>query len=246
MKTIAIGNQKGGVGKTNLAVTLGHGLAMRGHRVLIIDLDTQGHVAVCLGLEKEPDLFHWLSGRVALPHAVVHTGRQNLDIIRSDASTADLKTELAGRRWRESILKKALSIPHPYDVVLLDCAPSGDVMHDNALTAADLLLVPARMDQLSMDGLFEIIRTLSDLRPESSCELVGIIPTFWVRTENEPQIQLEPLVRHFGNRVWPVILKDSKIPVANRLGKTLFETRPAPRSLAGYSAVLDRLELLIK
>lgn len=240
---IAIANQKGGVGKTTTAVTLAHGLAMRGFRTLLIDLDTQGHCAVCLGYDKAPDLSSWLAGRINLRMATL-TARANLDLIRSDSTTADLKHELSGRRRRENILASALAMPHPYDVVILDCAPSGDVLHDNALMAADYLLVPAKMELLSMDGLAEIMRTLADLRPDSQCQLAGIIPTFWVRTERDPLIHLEPLVTHYGPLIWPVIVKDAMVPVAARLGKTLWEVKKS-RSRTGYESVMKQVEGLI-
>jgi len=247
MTIIAVGNQKGGVGKTTTALTLGHGLALRGYSVLLVDTDPQGHQAVCLGMDKAGDLADWLRGRVSLKQAPQYTGRDHLALIRSDGSTADYKVELAGRRFREQVLIKAMDgYQYTYDVAIIDCAPSRDVLLDAAIMAAHYLLVPGKMDQLSADGLSEILSTLHELRDFGShCELMAVIPTMYDRRESESLTQLDALVSGLGSRVWPTILTDSKVKVAARMGRTLWELKPSPRALAGYTAVLDHLEGLI-
>lgn len=243
---IAVGNQKGGVGKSNLVTNLGYRLSNAGYQVLIIDLDTQGHQAICLGMEKAPDLTKWLGHGEPIHRVATPTGRPNLDVIRSDSSTADLKTTLAGRRFSEFILTRALAAPNRYDYILIDCAPSMDNLLVAALMAADYLIIPARMDQLSMDGLAEILDSLSDLQQfESRCKLAAIIPTFFNKSIKESFIQLQNLAGSFGGQVWPPIPQDSKIPVSNREGLTIFEYAPSSRSASAYTQITDKLlELL--
>ena len=141
--TIAILNQKGGVGKTTTAVTLASGLARIGLRVLLIDLDTQGNVADSLGLPHGDDLRRLLSPDLNCPleQAVTPSGVENLDVIRSDKSTTALKQTLAGVTLREYILADVLQ-NSGYDLILLDCAPSVDLLHFAALVAADLSAYP--------------------------------------------------------------------------------------------------------
>lgn len=244
-KIIAVANQKGGTGKSNTVVTLGAGLAAAGYRVLLVDLDTQGHIAVCLGLEKSPDLSSWLGAGLPLAR-VVTPARERLDIVRGDIATADLKTTLAGRRFSEYVLTKALT-NNPYDVVLLDCAPSTDILHTAALMAADWLLIPARMEHLSMDGIGEIFSTLGSLREfNSQCRLGAILPTFYNRSIKDHSKQLANLARNFGANVWPPIPTDSRVPAANEAGVTLWELGGrAPRALEGYREVLVRLRGLL-
>jgi chromosome partitioning protein len=138
--TIAILNQKGGVGKTTTAVTIASGLARMGCRVLLIDLDTQGNVADSLGLPHGDDLRRLLSPdlRCPLENVITPSGLKCLDVIRSDKSTTALKQTLAGVTLREYVLADVLQ-DSGYDVIALDCAPSVDLLHFAALVAADYL-----------------------------------------------------------------------------------------------------------
>ena len=138
MHTImAILNQKGGVGKTTTAVTLASGLARNSYRVLLIDLDTQGNVADSLGLPHGDDLRRLLSPDLHCPldQAITPSGLERLDVIRSDKSTTALKQTLAGVTLREYILADLLESA-AYDLILLDCAPSVDLLHFVALVAS--------------------------------------------------------------------------------------------------------------
>ena len=160
---LAILNQKGGVGKTTTAVTLASGLAKKGMQVLLIDLDTQGNVADSLGLPAGDDLRRLLSPELHCPldQVVTPSGLDHLDVIRSDKSTTALKQVLAGVTLREYILIDALQ-HSGYEVIILDCAPSVDLLHFAALVAADYLLIPTRLDKLAVNG---VTRCSSDIGP---------------------------------------------------------------------------------
>ncbi len=172
--TIAILNQKGGVGKTTTAVTLASGLARMNYRVLLIDLDTQGNVADSLGLAHGDDLRRLLSPDLHCPldQAVTPSGVDNLDVIRSDKSTTALKQTLAGVTLREYILADVLQNAG-YDVIVLDCAPSVDLLHFAALVAADYLLIPTRLDKLAVNGVRDALQTLAALKRISQCQVAG-------------------------------------------------------------------------
>lgn len=249
---IAVANQKGGVGKTATAVNIAHGAALRGFRVLLVDLDSQGNVADSLGMDEGNELRAWLNGGVPQ----INQARENLWVIRSNKDTANFKNELASRDYREMVISEALAdllSAVPYDLVVMDCAPSIDVLHVAALTAADYLIVPTRLDQFAAKGVLEILRTLSAVnRRGGRCHLAGILPTFYDRQTLETQTQLESLVQAFGGQVWPLIPMDSKIRSANRAGKTLWEFSPSTRAIkgidgvgGGYLSVLDRLLSLL-
>jgi chromosome partitioning protein len=253
MAIIAVANQKGGVGKTTTAVTLAHGLALRGYRILLVDLDPQGNVSDCLGLPAGNDLAGLLTpgSEVSLEAGVFASGRENLDVIRSDKRTAALKTIIAGVDMREYVLDDLLN-HHGYDVVMMDCAPSVDVLMTAAIVAADYLLITTRLDQLSVKGIRDLLQSLEHLKRITTCALGAILPTFYDRQTSESYLQLCHLVNTFGESVWPPIPQDTLCREAARFGKTLWEYAPTMRAvigypdknsmIGGYKQVLDRLE----
>jgi chromosome partitioning protein len=236
MQTIlAILNQKGGVAKTTTAVTLASGLARTGHRVLLVDLDTQGNVADSLGLAHSDDLRRLISPDLAcsLQKAIAPSGVKDLDVIRSDKSTTALKQTLAGVTLREYILADGLQ-NSGYDVIVLDCAPSVDLLHFAALVAADYLLIPTRLDKLAVNGVRDALQTLVALKRISHCQVAGILPTFYERVTLESHEQLIHLAQTFGKLVWPPIPQDTQCRVASRIGKTLWEHEPNTKAIVGY------------
>ncbi len=237
MTVLAVVNQKGGVGKTVTAVNLAHGFARRGYRTLLVDLDPQGNVADCLGLPPGNDLYRLLFPGAALPleRAVTPGGRENLDVVRSDKTTTNLKIAIGSisDRPREYILDDVLR-DAPYEVVLLDCAPSVDILHTLAVVAAHYLLIPTRLDQLAVKGVRDMLVTLKSLARISTCELGAIIPTFYDRTTNESYLQLKHLVETFGQYVWPPVPQDVVCRESTRFGKSLWEYGPNTRALVGY------------
>ncbi len=233
--TIAILNQKGGVGKTTTAVTLASGFARQDCRVLLVDLDTQSNVTDCLGLPHSDDLRRLLSPDLRCPieQAVTPSGLEHLDVIRSDKSTTALKQTLAGVTLREYVLADALESA-AYDMILLDCAPSADILHFAALVAADYLLIPTRLDKLAVNGVRDALQTLAALKRVSRCQVAGILPTFYERVTLESHEQLVHLVQTFGKLVLPPIPQDTHCRVASRYGKTLWEFAPNSKGLIGY------------
>jgi chromosome partitioning protein len=254
--TMAILNQKGGVGKTTTAVTLAAGLARQGCRVLLIDLDTQGNVADSLGLPHGDDLRRLLSPDLgcSLEQVITPGGVHGLDVIRSDKSTTSLKQTLAGMTLREYVLADVLE-GAAYDVIVLDCAPSVDLLHFAALVAADYLLIPTRLDKLAVNGVRDALQTLVALKRISRCQVAGILPTFHERVTLESHEQLVHLAQTFGRLVLPPIPQDTQCRVASRYGKTLWEHEPNAKALIGYDQgskhiggyiqVLDRVKELL-
>lgn len=236
MITIAVSNQKGGVGKTTSSVTFAAGFARQGMRTLLVDLDSQGNVADSLGMESGRELARLLNPMLPeeLKRCVVPSGRENLDVVRSDKTTAALKTALAGVDFREYVLQNALE-KATYDVCVLDCAPSVDVLHTAALVAADWLVIPTRLDQLAIKGVRDLLVSLADVHrmKRSVCQVAGILPTFYDRVTGESQKQLEHLVRQFTRMVLPPIPQDTVCREASRAGKTLYEFAPDCRAMRG-------------
>jgi chromosome partitioning protein len=250
MFTLAVINQKGGVGKTTTAVTLGHGFALRGKRTLLVDLDAQGNVADTLGLAKTNGLYRLLvenAGR----RAVKPSGRERLDVILSDKSTVEAKAILISKPFREQILKDVLAKLSGYDWCILDVAPGIDVLQLSALVAASHYIIPVNLHHLAVVGAGDLLATASVQAEALSAQFLGVLPTFLDRRYKETREQLGWLAEQFGRLVWEPVPVDSKAVEAPSFGQTLWEYAPDARALrgikikgrmvGGYEQVLDRL-----
>ena len=240
MVVFAFANQKGGVGKTTSAVTLADGLARLKQRTLLVDLDPQGHVALSFGLEKSPGLYRLLCLNESLDK-VTQSIRPNLDLVTGDKQTEKVKREITLENFRETILADAL-YDSGYDAILLDLAPSMDVLHLNGLIAADWVVIPTRMDALAVDGVKEILATMAEVS-QSGHRYRGysILPTFFDRTTRETLIQFEEVTRAFGENVWPPIPQDTRVRETSAYGQTLWEYSPDSSSVEGFKDGRTRL-----
>ena len=142
---------------------------------------------------------------------------------------------LAGMDFRELALARALK-DYEYDLVVMDCAPSVDILHTAALVAADRLIIPTQCDQFAVKGVVQEIHSLSAvlLASRSECELGGVLPTFVDQITNETQDQLANMARAFGEAIWPIIPRDNQCRLCHRAGKTLWEEYPKSRALNGF------------
>lgn len=252
---LAVLNQKGGVGKTTTAVTLAHGASLRGIRTLLVDLDSQGNVADSLGLPGAGDLYRWLWDQLPTSEVTIEA-RPGLDVIRSNKTTEALKLALTGRSFREHVISNALAdCSDTYGLVVMDCAPSIDILQTAAMVASTAILVPARMDQLAVKGIREVTLSVAQLsRSGVSTYIAGIIPTMMERVTAESQAQLLQVTKAFGSLVWPAVPQDTRCRVATRAGQTLWEYAPDSPAvigfkngsahntrIGGYARVLDRM-----
>lgn len=241
MIVIALANQKGGVGKTTSAVTLADGLRRLDLNVLLVDLDGQGNVADCLGLEAGCELTRLLfpGSEADVRDLTIESRRPRLSVIRADKSTGSLKAALAGDGLAGFALYNALmKAEWNFDVAILDCAPSIDILHTAALVAADYLIVPTRLDQLAVKGVRDILQSVTQInrtRREWETKLLGVLPTFYDRVTSESHQQLVHLAQVFGQAVLPPIPQDTNCRTATRLGETLFEHAPGTRALIGIT-----------
>jgi chromosome partitioning protein len=240
MKVFAFANQKGGVGKTTTAVTLADGLARLKVHTLLLDLDPQGHLAVSFGLEKSPGLYRLICLEEPLADVKISL-RPFLDLVPGDKQTEKVKRQITLSDFRETILSDILR-DADYEAVLLDLAPSLDVLHINGLIAADWVVIPTRLDALAVDGVKEILATMADItRSGHSYHGYSILPTFFDRTTRETLIQFQDLVRAFGEHVWPPIPQDTRVRETAAYGKTMWDYSPKSASMEGYLEGRQRL-----
>lgn len=233
MLIFAFANQKGGVGKTTTAVTLADGLSRFNLRTLLVDLDPQGHLALSFGLEKSPGLYRLICEDEPLAEVALNL-RPNLDLVPGDKQTEGVKRRITLSDFRETILKDILQKSN-YDVILLDMAPSMDVLHLNGLIAADWVVIPTRMDALAVDGVKEILTTMAELTQNGHrYRGYSILPTFFDRTTRETLIQFEEITKVFGANVWPPIPQDTRVRETAAYGQTLWEYSPDSAAVEGF------------
>jgi len=232
MTILTLANQKGGVGKTTTAVTLAHGLALAGQHTLLVDLDPQGHVAFALGMEKAPGFYRLVVEEEPVPSVAVSC-RENLDVVPGDKKTEKAKRTIVISNFPTETIGRVLK-DAPYDVIVLDMAPSLDVLHISALMASDWVLIPTKLDAMAVDGVNEALRSMGEVAERGHRLGYSILPTFFDRTTRETVVQLKALVETFSGHVWPPIPQDTHAREAPAYGKSLWEYCPRSPAVIGY------------
>jgi chromosome partitioning protein len=186
MLSIAIANQKGGVGKTTTAINLATGLAASGWRVLLVDLDPQGNASTGLGLgqgDRDISSYHLLVDDIALTEAVHATAIPGLDIVPATADLSGAEIELVGYAQRTDRLKAVLdgAPANRWDIVLIDCPPSLGLLTVNAMVAADSLIVPLQCEFFALEGLSQLLQTIERIRSRFNPHLSvqGVVLTMY-------------------------------------------------------------------
>ena len=237
---IAVLNQKGGTGKTTTAVTLGSGLVKAGYRVLIVDVDSQGHVAVSLGVDGQRTLYHVMVEQLPLDECVV-SARENLDVLCGNETLASTEIYLARLNdGRDRVLRRLLESVDTYDFIILDCGPSLSLLNMNALTFADHLLVPVSCDFLSLVGVKQLLKTLKNVNQVlmHPISILGILPTFYDMRNNISDESVKTLRGYFHDKVLPPIRVNTRLKEAPRHRKTIFEYAPESRGASDYQKLI--------
>lgn len=232
MNRLAVLTSKGGTGKTTTAINLGHGLALSGKRVLIIDCDPQGSASAAFGIKSERGLVDLLiDGRIDIlkirPELyLLPSGRKRL---------AELEIRMAHRQDRNELLKRALCRLSGCDWVILDCSPSINIINLNALRFADYLLIPSSLDYLSLEGVETTIEITGEVSngADEKIEILGVLPTFYDRRTVVSRLALEYLRTRYGKLVFKTeIRSNAQIKKSQWYRKTIFEY--APYSFGAY------------
>jgi chromosome partitioning protein len=240
---IAVFNHKGGTGKTTTAVSIAAGLAAKGKRVLLVDTDAQGNVAVSLGTNVERSLYHVLVMGLRVSDAV-KTVRPNLDLLPSNETLAAAELYLAGRQNRDRVLSERLSAAAVnYDYVVLDCSPSLSLMNQNALVFADSVLVPVACDYLSLVGVRQVIKTVKNVNAilHHPVQIWGVLPTLFDARAKICHEAISTLKQHFAERCLPPVRSAIKVKEAPSQGQTIFEYAAGSPAADDYNVVVDRI-----
>ena len=242
MRKIALTNAKGGVAKTTSCVNLGAGLALLGFRTLLVDCDTQGQVAKSLGVQAGEGLGELLQGEAGLSDVQIEA-RENLYVITGGGSLSGAKRVISRRDMRsELVLSEALDGLEGYDFVLLDTAPSWDVLNVNCLFYVEELLIPVSMEALALQGIGDFLGRVDQVqRYREGLRVLSIIPTFYdARVRKSAEI-LEQLKRYFPDALWPCVRYNSKLSEAPGFGQHIFEYSKRSNGAADYARLAERL-----
>lgn len=211
MRTIAIANQKGGVGKTTTAVNLATALAASGKKVILIDFDPQGNASTGLGIgreERNPSSYEILNEHMLAPEAMKATAIPGLSVIPASQALAGAEVELVGSEQATGRLKRAIAALPPVDYVFIDCPPSLSILTLNALVAADGVLIPLQTEFYALEGLSQLMKTIEQVRVRSNPQLgiEGVVLTMYDRRNSLSQEVAQDVRAALGARVFETVI----------------------------------------
>lgn len=247
MKVFAIANQKGGVGKTSVAVNLSATLAHYGQRVLLVDLDPQGNATTGSGIDKsgvDKTLYGVLLGEYSVAEARIRA-EGGFDVLPANRELAGAEIELIDIPQREFRLKEALQpVTNDYGFVVIDCPPALNMLTVNALTAADSVIIPMQCEYYALEGLSDLVGTLrkvkANLNPNIEIEAL-------IRTMYDPRSSLtnqvsDEIKSHFGNKVFDTVIpRNIRIAEAPSFGKPVILHDPVSKGALAHFAFAREL-----
>jgi len=225
-KTIAVLNQKGGVGKTTSAVNIASFLAITETPVLLIDMDPQANASTGIGISnKKLSIYDLLINNKNINNSIYKTDINFLDIIPSESKLAGAEIELVSMFTRETILKQIIqNITGKYKYVIIDCPPSLGLLTINALTASNSIIIPIQCEYYALDGLSQLLNTIRLVQKNlnSNLKIEGILITMFDSRLNLSQQVLKEVQDYFGDKVYKTLInRNVKLGEAPSHGKPI-------------------------
>jgi len=247
-RIIALCNQKGGVGKTTTAISLGAALAEYGRKTLAIDFDPQGALSAGLGVRTHdiPNIYDLMLGTIKDPtDAIQSTSMPNLDVIPANIDLSAAEVHLVNEVAREQILARVLrKVSDDYDVILIDCQPSLGLLTVNALTASHGVLIPLECEFFALRGVALLVETIEKVkdRLNPAIQLDGILPTMYDSRTLHSREVLERVVETFGDRVFETVIgRTVKFPDASVAGTPITQFAPEHQAAVAYRQLAREL-----
>lgn len=246
-KAIAIFNQKGGVGKTTTNINLAACLALKGRKILILDIDPQGNTTSGVGISKRDlrvSTYELLMEDDMDPRkAVLPTGIKGLDIIPANVQLAGAEVELVQVEGRETRLKNALDKVKPdYDYIFIDCPPSLGLLTINSLTAVESVLIPIQCEFYALEGVSQLMSTIEIVKSKlnKELEIEGVsLSMFDGRTNLSAQV-VEEVKKYFRDRVFTTVIpRNVKLAEAPSFGMPIAQYDPRSTGAKAYMKFAD-------
>ena len=245
-KSIAVFNQKGGVGKTTTVINLCACLANRGKKVLMIDIDPQGNTTSGVGIDKttlEKTIYDVLINDSDPRECIIDTNRENLFIIPSSVQLAGAEIELTEKNKRELKLRECIeSIKDDYDYVFIDCPPSLGLLSINALSAVDSVLIPIQCEYYALEGVSQLMNTIKlvkkSLNPDLDIEGV-VLSMFDGRTNLSIQV-VDEVKKYFRGKVYTTMIpRNVRLAEAPSYGMSIIEYDMKSKGAESYMDLAD-------
>jgi chromosome partitioning protein len=247
-QTLAVVNQKGGVGKTTTSVNLAAALGQAGRRVLLVDLDPQGNATMGSGVDKRTvsrTIYHVLLGLGEVATIRVRAEKGGYDLVPANRELAGAEVELVELAARETRLKGALErVAADYDYILIDCPPSLSLLTVNALTAAQRVLIPMQCEYYALEGLSDLVGTIKRVRANlnPTLEIAGLLRTMYDPRNTLSQQVSQQLEEHFGDKVYRTLVpRNVRLAEAPSYGVPAVLWDAASKGAQAYLALADEI-----
>ena len=243
-RIIAVTNQKGGVGKTTTSVNLAASLAETGRRILLIDLDSQGNATMGSGIDKhdvEKTGYELLMGHVEIRAVIIRAEEAGYDLLPGNSDLTAAEVELLNKDDRERRLRAALSyVQNDYDLIVIDCPPSLNMLTVNALAAAHGVLIPIQCEYYALEGLSALLDTIEQVRVSINPELdiEGLLRTMYDARNNLSNDVSAQLQEHFGEKLYRTIIpRNVRLAEAPSHGLPVLRYDKSSRGAISYLAL---------
>ena len=211
-RTIAIANQKGGVGKTTTSINLSAALAAKGKNVLVIDTDPQGNTTSGFGVDKnelDNTIYELILGECSIQECIIKNVIEKVSLIPSNVNLAATEIELIGVDKKEFILRNEVDwVKDQYDFIIIDCPPSLNMLTINSMTTADSVLVPIQCEYYALEGLSQLIHTVNLVkeRLNPDLDMEGIVFTMYDSRTNLSMQVVENVKNHLNQNIYKTVI----------------------------------------
>ncbi len=247
-KIIAVANQKGGVGKTTTSINLSAALAVKGKKVLLVDIDPQGNATSGFGIEKnelENTVYELMLNECSIEQCIISQVLPNLSVLPTNVNLAAAEIELIDVERKEYILKNELDwVKDKYDFIIIDCPPSLSMLTVNAMTCADSVLVPIQCEYYALEGLSQLIHTVNlvKTRLNSDLEMEGVVFTMYDSRTNLSAEVVENVKENLEERIFSTVIpRNIRLAEAPSFGQPITSYDPKSAGAQSYLELADEL-----